>query len=226
MKIKFENVDDYTIYRIYDFDIKYEKILQSCFYEKINNGYIKKYPRNSKYIKKMKKRYHKYAHTMFDQVGYFTNIPWKVGLKKFCSMVKDTTIDWWLTGSCASCIRGINLDPHDIDIMIDSKSTSIVTEIFKDFLIEPIVDTNGWLTKEFGVIFMDVRIDIASDPVASLDNPIPLDCGQYAKNNLEIIEWEGYKIKIPLLQLQLNANEKRGRLYRIKKISEFIKNKT
>lgn len=222
MKIKFENKKDNVIYRIYNFDNKYEKILQSCFYEKTDNGYIKTYPSNIKYIKQMKKRYSDCAQYMFDQLGYFVDIPWKIGFKKFCKMVEKTKIEWWLTGSCASCIRGANIKPHDIDIMINSESTPIITEIFKDFLIEPIINTNGWLTKEFGVIFMDVRIDIASDPVSSLDKPTPTDCGPYAKKHLEIFEQEGYKIKVPPLELQLNVNKKRGRLDRVKEISKLI----
>ena len=224
MKVSFEELDNEIIYRIHDFDSKYEPILKMCFYQNDGQGYVKKYPAKAKYIEKMKKRYSEYAETMFDQLGYFTEVPWESGLQKFCSMVRDSNIDWWLTGSCATCIRGVNLNPHDIDIMIDSKSCSELTELFQDYLIEPIIDTDGWLTKDFGVIFIDVRIDIASDPAPILDNPEPVDCGPYAKNNLETINWKGYEVKVPPLQLQLNVNRLRGRLDRVEKIEDFLKN--
>lgn len=222
MKVSFENIDGQVIYRIFDFDPKYEKVLQMCFYQNDGNGYIKKYPNDAKYIEKMKKRYSKYAQEMFDQLGYFTNVPWESGLKKFCSMAEESNINWWLTGSCASCIRGVKLNPHDIDIMIDSVSVEDITELFQDYLIEPIIDTNGWLTKDFGVIFMDVRIDIASDPAAVLDDPEPVDCGPYALNHLETVEWEDFQIKVPPLELQLAVNMKRGRMDRVRKIEEFL----
>ncbi len=222
MKIEFEALNDEVIYRVYDFDPKYENILQMCFYQNDGRGYIKKYPKNTKYLDKMKQRYSQNAQLMFDQLGYFSVVPWKIGLKKFCSMVQGSSINWWLTGSCATCIRGIELNPHDIDIMIDSKSVAEITELFKDYLIEPIVSTNGWLTKDFGVIFMDVRIDIASDPAPILDEPEPVDCGPYALKNLEIIYWNGFQIKVPPLDLQLNVNRKRGRKDRVEKIEEFL----
>jgi len=140
----------------------------------------------------------------------------------FCEKVKGYNIDWWLTGSCASCIRGISLKPHDVDIMVDSKDVYLIEDIFAENLIEPVVDTGGWLTKDFGVIFLNARIDIASDPVESLDDPIPVDCGPTAKKSLEIINWEGFEIKVPPIELQLNANKIRNRLDRAKLIEDYI----
>jgi hypothetical protein len=112
----------------------------------------------------MMTRYALYAKTMFDQLGYFTSVPWREGLDAFCSIIEKTDMDWWLTGSCAACIRGIDLSPHDVDIMINSDDIPELTELFRDELIEPIVSTHGWLTKDFGVMFLHCRIDIASDP--------------------------------------------------------------
>jgi hypothetical protein len=109
--------------------------------------------------------------------------------------------------------------------MIDSKNTEEITDVFSDYLIEPIVNTNGWLTKDFGVIFLHARIDIASDPQNILDIPEPVDCGPYAKQNLETINWNGYEIKIPPLELQINVNRRRGRMDRVKLIEEFITGK-
>ncbi len=48
MKIAFEDLNDEVIYRVYDFDPKYENILQMCFYHNDGRGYIKKYPKNAK----------------------------------------------------------------------------------------------------------------------------------------------------------------------------------
>lgn len=222
MKVTFDIAGDETIYRISDFDLKYEPVLQMCFYENDKGTYIKKYPNNAKYLDLMKNRYQKYAKAMFDQLGYFSEVPWEKGLKSFCSTIEGSGIDWWLTGSVATCIRGIELKPHDIDIMVDSSQLDRFTELFKDYLIEPIIDSSGWVVKNFGVMFMDVRIDIAGDPFDILDKPYPVDCGPYAKNHLEIIKWEGFEIKIPPLELQLYVNKKRNRNDRVVAIEDFI----
>jgi hypothetical protein len=132
---------------------------------------------------------------MFDQCGYFTEIPWQEGLKSFCSIIYETDIDWWLTGSCATCIRGIELKPHDIDIMVKSEYLDEVIELFSDYIIEPIIDTNGWIIKYFGVVFLHSRIDLAFDR---------------------------YSIKVPPLRLQINTNKLRGRDDRVEKINNYL----
>lgn len=45
MKIAFEESNDDVIYRVYDFDPKYEKILQMCFYQNDTRGYKKSFLR-------------------------------------------------------------------------------------------------------------------------------------------------------------------------------------
>ena len=81
------------------------------------------------------------------------------------------------------------------------------------------------MTKDFGVIFLYARIDIASDPQDSLDDPEPVDCGPYAKRNLEELVWNGYVIKVPPIELQLNVNRRRERLDRVELIEAYM-NKT
>ncbi|PTN36930.1 hypothetical protein C6366_08590 [Desulfonatronum sp. SC1] len=159
---------------------------------------------------------------MFDQLGYFKPIPWDIALFDFAKELENKDINWWLTGSCAVCVRGIPLNPHDVDIMIDSSDVYKISDMFSDYLIEPIVDTNGWLTKDFGVIFRHARIDIASDPQDILDNPEPIDCGPSALANLEEVNWKGLIIKVPPLHLSLNVNKRRKRIDRVTKIEQYL----
>ena len=193
-----------------------------CFYQLDGDSYIKKFPKDTKNIEKIKENYLENAEEMFSQLGYFSPIPWEKALLEFVKRVEGKGIDWWLTGSCSACLRGVNFKPHDVDIMIDSKDVDKISEIFADHIVEPIIDTNGWLTKDFGVIFFHSRIDIASDPQECLDDPEPVDCGPYAKRNLEEITWNGYKIKVPPLHLQLNVNRRRERIDRVKILEEHL----
>jgi hypothetical protein len=222
MKVSFDEKDGIARYLVSDFDDKYERLLEMCFYEKTKEGYVKRYPAGSKYLDRMMSRYSEFAPLMFDQLGYFTDVPWEKGLDSFCSLLEGTGVDWWLTGSCAACIRGVPLNPHDIDVMVDSRDVPALTEILKDALIEPIADTRGWLTKDFGVVFLHCRIDIASDPSPALDCPNPADCGPYAKARLETVLWRGHAIKVPPLELQIGVNRARGRVDRVELMERFL----
>lgn len=221
MKIVFKECKDEVIFEVHEYG-KLEEALKMCFYQNSKDHYYKSFPKSIGNMDKIKKNYKANAELMFSQLSYFSPIPWEDALYEFVKMVEGKEIDWWLVGSCAACIRGIKMNPHDVDIMINSKDIDKINDIFEDYLIEPIIDTNGWLTKDFGVIFMQARIDIATDPHPCLDKPIPVDCGPYAKEHLEEIEWRGYNIKVPPVQLQINANERRGRLERVRMLKEYI----
>jgi hypothetical protein len=165
----------------------------------------------------------RFGSEMFDQLGYFSPIPWQEAFLRFLERIKDKPVNWWLTGSCAACIRGVALNPHDVDIMVDSRDLAVLEEIFAEDIIEPIRDTSGWVTKDFGVLFLGARVDIASDPSPILDQPQPVDCGPYALAHLETVEWKGYEIRVPPLELQLYVNKLRKRMDRAVLIEDFLR---
>lgn len=222
MKVAFDEKDGTVRYLVSDFEDKYERLLETSFYEKTNEGYAKRYPAKSKYLDRMMRRYSEFAHLMFDQLCYFAAVPWEKGLDEFCALLAGSGVDWWLTGSCAACVRGVPLRPRDIDVIVDSSDVPALTELLKDALIEPIADTNGWLTKDFGAVFLHCRIKIASDPSPALDSPEPADCGPHARSLLETVHWRGHAIKVPPLELQIGVNRARGRVDRVELMERFL----
>jgi len=222
LKIEFEKHGKDILFKVSEFEPEYERVFEMCFYKKEGNSYVKSFSKSIKNIDKIMDYYFKNAEKMFNQLGYFSQIPWEKALLEFVKRLDGKNMDWWLTGSCATCIRGIDFNPHDVDIMINSKDIPQIEDLFSDRIIEPIIDSAGWVTKDFGVLFLHARIDIASDPVESLDNPQPVDCGPFANNNLEEVVWNGFKIKVPPLNLQLYTNKIRKRYERAKKIEEFL----
>lgn len=226
MKIDFDIDNHQVTYKISGFAEKFVPILEMCFWKKTGTIYTKTFKRPIQNLETCMENFRQHAFEMFSQLGYFMPVPWQNALLEFLKRVDGTDIDWWLTGSCAACIRGIKLDPHDVDIMIDSGSIEKINNLFADCIVIPIVDTNGWLTKDFGVIFKHARIDIASDPSKVLNHPEPVDCSPYAKEHLETVQWEGYKIKVPPVTLQINANKLRDRTQRVELLTQYIGKKT
>ncbi len=220
MKLITEIQEDKVYFRIQEYDSKYKPVLEMCFYQEDEKGYYKSYPSNYPHLETIRSNFEMLGELMFNQLGYFVSVPWEKGLLAFLEKIQGSGINWWLTGSCAVCARGISLNPHDVDIMVDSKDIPQIIELFSDVIFEPIVDTQGWVTKDFGVLFMDCRIDIASDPAAFIDEPEPADCGPYAKEHLETIEWHGYSIQVPPLSLSIAVNRRRGRWERVKIMEE------
>ena len=203
---------------------KFIPVLEKQFYIRKNHDFYKTFPKPINNINKIKDNYQKYNLDMVLQAGKFKQIKWRKALISFIEKIKDCDIEWWLTGSCALKIRGVDIKPNDVDIMLNSKDIDKINELFLDNIIWPIADTNGWIVKYFGVIFLNGQIDLAFDPQDFADDPEPVDFGPYAKKNLEIIRWNNYDIKVPPLELQLKSNKLRRRKKRVEKIQEFLEN--
>jgi len=223
MKFSVAECDNSVEFKISDFNCKYKNVIQNCFYNRVGESYVKNFPKDTKDIEVISANFIKYADEMFNQMAYFKPVPWEEALMAFIEKIEDKDIDWWLTGSCALCLRGIPVMPHDVDIMMDSKDIEKVREIFISSIVEPICDTGGWVTNHFGVAFLHARIDLAFNPQAWVDDPEPVDFGPFAMKNLEEIEWRGRYIKVPPLKLQLDVNRRRGRTDRVKLIDEYLR---
>lgn len=222
MKISFREDNESVSYVVSHYPEEFISILESQYYTSEDGSFVKKFPKNLDNLEKSKANFVKYAEEMFLQMGYFKEVCWEKALLSFIDKVKGHDINWWLTGSCALCVRGILVAPHDVDIMLDSKDIHKINEIFSDFIVEPVASTRGWIVNYFGVLFMNARIDLAFDPQEFADHPEPCDFGIYAKNHLQNVKWKGNIVKVPPLGLQLQVNERRGRHERVKAIEEYM----
>ncbi len=211
MKVTFRPVEQHVSFELRDVDPALHPILEQCFWRHDDAIWHRAYPLSAPHLAAVMERFATNAEEMFLQLAYLRPVLWQEALLAFAGRAAEVGISWWLTGSVAACVRGVPLDPHDVDIMIDHEDAAAVADAFADVTIEPLVDTNGWLTRDFGVIFWHGRIDVASDPAALLDEPEPIDCGPYARQHLEQVEYHGYRVAVPPLHLQVAANRRRGR---------------
>lgn len=223
MRICFDEDGADVRFVISDYLPQYNKVFEQALYSLKNGSYVKRFPKDTSGIEKAKANFAEHAEEMFAQMGNFVEVPWEGALADFADKVNGSGIDWWLTGSCATCIRGVPLRPHDVDIMLNSMDIDKIRHLFADRIVEPIVSTKGWVMDYFGVLFMGARIDLAFDPVDFVDNPHPADFGPFAMRHLEEIEWRGRLIKVPPLDLQLHANRRRGRHDRAALIEDHLR---
>jgi hypothetical protein len=101
-----------------------------------------------------------------------------------------------------------------------------MNQLFEDCIVEPIRSSKGWVVANFGVLFMGARIDLAFDPEDFVDSPDPADFGPYAMRNLEAVNWKGYTVRVPPLELQMQVNKRRGRYDRAAAIEQYLLNRS
>lgn len=222
MRIEFRPDGPCVRYELHDVDPALDGVLRQCFWQHDGGIWHRSYPLSAPHLDTARERFSRHAEEMFRQLAYLSPVRWEEGLLAFAARAHEAAVDWWLTGSVAACLRGVPLQPHDVDIMIDHDDVATIADLFADLTVEPLVDTGGWLTRDFGVLFRHCRIDLASDPVDALDDPEPIDCGPYARHHLETVTFHGFDVRVPPLALTLAANRRRGRHDRVALIQAHL----
>jgi len=140
-----------------------------------------------------------------------------------CRRHKEKSINWWLAGSGALFARGIDVVPHDIDVMTYKSEIDKIVIIVKDDVVEPFHHVSGWVVRGFGVINHDFRIDYAFEPEDWVDGDGPVDFGPTARNELEEIRWRDHVILVPKVHFHIKSNQARNRKDVVEKIEKYMK---
>ncbi len=150
-------------------------------------------------------------------------IDWRGSLAAFLELVDGSGVDWWLCGSAALAVRGIDVAPCDLDLVVDDEGARRLNELLSDYLVEPLQLSEGWIWNSFGRAFLGMRMEWVGGVNAGADTPEPGDFGPTAGKRLVVIEWQGHDVRVPPLDLQLAVSERRGLTDRAEKIREFMR---
>jgi hypothetical protein len=144
-------------------------------------------------------------------------VPWEDALLETLQRLAPTELRWWLYGSAALAVRGIDITPGDIDLNVGD--AEIAGYIFDDLLVTPVEDLEGWVAKRVGRAFYGAVIEWLSEPLVENDDPAnPHEQGPLVADRLEFVEWRGHEIAVPPLSAQLASCERRGLRERVELI--------
>jgi hypothetical protein len=136
-------------------------------------------------------------------------VPWENALLEFLRRVDGSGLHWWLYGSAALAVRGLDLEPGDVDLNVSD--AALAGEIFDDLLVTPVLELEGWWAPRIGRAFYGAIVEWLSEPHPELDDPAdPGEQGPFVADLLETVEWRGYRLRIPPLSVQLRTCERRG----------------
>jgi hypothetical protein len=201
---------------------KQEEILKDAWWKKSGDWFLKIYPivdtvhgawyNNTEEKEALKRNFARLGPSMFD--GTFD---WKSNLMYLAEKFKETGIEWYVIGSISEAVRGVKIQPGDMDIIVHTKDFFKVKTLSPENVIEPFVDNHGtWLVRYFGRLCVDgAIIDIAADDKMNLEN----DGHRYEK-----VMFEGHELWIEPLQDRYQVEIERKREDRIKAIEAYIEN--
>lgn len=204
------------VFCVEDADIIFEENLQAAWFKKTDKGFIKSYPKgmddgvNAHDKELVKRNFARFGQSMFEGVFDLKNV-----LLLLAQKFLNNGIEWYIIGSTSEAVLGVNIKPHDIDVIVHTRDFYKVKSIFSDYVIEPFVDNKGtWIVRYFGRLCLHgALVDIAADEKMNLENH------QYDK-----VLWNDYDIFIEPLQVRYQTELDRNREERIKAINEYMNN--
>lgn len=147
-------------------------------------------------------------------------VRWPVALEVFLNRVEGTGLRWFLYGSGALAVRGIDADPGDLDLCVDDAGRT--GELFADLLVEPVTTMTGWVADHGGRAFCGCLLEWMAGVHPDVDRPEPHEQGLVAATRLEHVRWRARDVPVAPLDLQLAVAERRGLTDRVRKIRRYL----
>ncbi len=173
----------------------------------------------------------------------------KNSLSKFLEIayepLKKKKLNWAIMGSVASVLQGCNLDPNDIDILVEKpESVHFITSLFNDYFKEekenksPFVKSKTWLSSKeqpvfeglcqwnfkwtyakwkINEVFIEVTLKLPPENHPTRIHSI-WESGPNVWPYVKKVRFNGFHIPVIPLEIQLNTNIERGFDERIKQI--------
>jgi len=219
MKLYVKQMYDWNCYAYYAEDVneQYWEYFKSSLWWQLGNHFIKQYD-NVKDFEYCAENFTKYGETAIKQQLKILPTPWEKALDLFISEIKKLNVDWYIHGSTAMALWGIDVVPKDVNIIVPNYSDfDKVRNHFYKLAITPIERCEDWLMSGGGQIFMDAAIGIW------FHNK---ELEPYDMSKLGKVVHNGEDVYVSSLDMLKQDNENYNRPERVALISERMKRST
>ena len=217
MKLYVKQMQDWNYYGFYaeDVDKQYWDYFKKGLWWQLGNSFIKTYD-NVEGVDYCAENFTKYGETVIKQQYKIIPTPWENALDLFIAEMKKLDVEWYIHGSAAMALWGIDVTPMNINVIGANYSDfDKIRDHFCKFAISPIQRCDNWVMSGGGTIFMEAAMGIW------LHNK---ELEPYDMNTLKKVVHNGNEIYISSLEMLKQDNENYGRPERVKLIEERMKN--
>lgn len=158
-------------------------------------------------VQQIHARFAKNLRTIVLQSARLTHVPWEDALDEAAERLAHSGIDWWLYGSAALAVRGLEVDPGDVDLAVEDAHHA--GRIFEDVLIEPVSGPLDWVMRWGGRGFHGALFEWSAEPSPHADAS-PCEHGRWAAGQLETVSWRGRRLRLPPLHVHHAVSVHRG----------------
>jgi len=148
-----------------------------------------------------------------------SGIDWERPIDMLARALAGEKIEWYLVGSAGDALRGVAVQPFDIDIVVHTRDYQKAREVcfgeFADAVVQPFTDTPGlFALRCFGRLFLaGAMVEVAADEAWNRESREP---------PYEQVAWNGHDLLLESLQLRQRIEMARGRQDRIRAFGQFM----
>ena len=143
-------------------------------------------------------------------------------LYKLYERLKDSNVNWIVTGSLGFVLQGVPVEPHDIDIQTDKEGAYEIERLFSEFVVEPVrFKESERIRSHFGALMIDgIKVEIMGDIQKKVNDEWepPVDITKYKR----FVQIEGMEIPVLSLEYEYQAYLKLGRIEKAKMLKKFL----
>jgi hypothetical protein len=187
-----------------------------------DGAWIKRFPVGTPHLDRAWANFGRLIVPWLRQMVGLDPVPWRETLILLCQRLTAAGVDWWLTGSAALAVRGIALEPGDLDLVVSGADARRVGDVLVDGLVEPVAPAE-WFCEWWGRAVLGARVEWVGGVGQSADDPEPTDFGLVAASELEVIRWLDWDLRVPPLALQRAVSVRRGLPDRLRLIDGFTR---
>jgi len=138
---------------------------------------------------------------------------WQTAFRILAGRLWDANIEWYAFGSSCEAVRGINIVPNDIDVIVHTRDFYRVKEVFTDEVVEPFVDNKDtWLVRYFGRLCVaGTIVDVVADEKMDNEN-----------HPYEQVSWAGHAILVEPFHNRLALERQRDRPDRLAAMEAYL----
>ena len=213
MKISVKQMQDWNYYAFYAEEVeeKYWDFFHDDLWWQVGNSFVRPFD-NVQDFPCCAANFAQYGERCIQQKLKMIPAPWEQALRLFITEAKKTGAPWYVHGSTAMALQGIDVAPKDVDIFFpNAHDFDRVRAQLYPLAIYPIERCDNWVASGLGTLFLDAAIGLAF----ANETPEPLDV-----TTLDKVDFHGETVYVSTLGMLRKNNEFFGRPDRVKLIED------
>src|SRR5947199_8583638 len=143
MRISRKTAGGKTYFVVSELDPLCHKAAKDLGFVEAEDGFSRAFETDTLHIDQIFARFASSSEEMILQAAGVRQVPWDKALLSFLQRASEENVDWWLAGSGALAIRGMDLVPGVLELLTERNGEFVLEGRMPDGLLSPVKEIHG-----------------------------------------------------------------------------------